>query len=141
MGLAELVAPFLESTLLVLYNFAPGLLQGPLSRVEFALHAIELRGGTLELLIRTRERIRKGAQARRHGLSFVDLLDCYEHYEARDLAVDPVHPNPAGHRVAAHAVAEQIGRSALLPNSRYASELLAACGAYRVEEFPQVRGY
>ena len=34
--LAELVAPLLESTQLVLHNFAPGLLQGPLSRVELA---------------------------------------------------------------------------------------------------------
>ena len=40
------------------------------------------------------------ANAVRHaGLPFLDLLSCYSHYAVRDLAVDPVHPNPVGRDV------------------------------------------
>jgi lysophospholipase L1-like esterase len=72
------------------------------------------------------------------GLPFVDLLGCYRGYPPEALAVDPVHPSPLGHRVAAHAIVEAIADESLLDVGTFA---LPNCGAYRPEDFPTVRGY
>ena len=44
--------------------------------------------------------------ARANGFSVVDLFDFYKYYPASELKVDPIHPNPMGHRIAAHAILE-----------------------------------
>jgi len=73
------------------------------------------------------------------GLAAVDLLDCYSAYDFRDLRVDVVHPNPMGHRVAAHAI-----RDALCRQGRLCAGGVPGgppCTAYRRADFPSVRGY
>jgi hypothetical protein len=81
------------------------------------------------------------ANAVRHaGLPFLDLLSCYSHYAVRDLAVDPVHPNPVGHRVAAHEMLSAIDTYSLLTGSDFDLSKIGACSKYHVEDFPAVRG-
>jgi len=78
------------------------------------------------------------AAARASGLAVVDLLDCYEAYDVWDLRVDVVHPNPMGHGVAAHAIAEAICGTGW----PCAPDLLRGrCTGYRKTDFPSVRGY
>lgn len=74
------------------------------------------------------------------GLPFLDLLACYSKYPVRDLAVDPVHPNPLGHRVAAHAMLDAIDAEASLLGSDFDLTRIGNCFDYRVEDFPAVRG-
>jgi hypothetical protein len=73
------------------------------------------------------------------GLVAVDLVDCYTAYEFRDVRVDVIHPNPMGHRVAAHAVRDALcGRGLLCAGGLPPGPL---CTAYRKSAFPVVRGY
>jgi len=81
-----------------------------------------------------------GAEARRAGLELVDLRDCLGGYASRDAFVDPIHPTPLGHRVAAHAVLEYLARSDLLGVELDTSGL-GDCGDYDPSDFPRVRGY
>jgi lysophospholipase L1-like esterase len=77
--------------------------------------------------------------AEESGLLGVDLFDCYSAYGFRDVRVDVVHPNPMGHRIAAHAI-----RDALCEKQILCSEPVTegpSCRAYRGEDFPAVRGY
>src|SRR5258706_3586206 len=75
--------------------------------------------------------------AEESGLLAVDLLDCYEAYDFRDVRVDVVHPNPMGHRIAAHAIRDGLCEHGL------------PCGdtppgprtEYRKADFPSPRGY
>lgn len=78
--------------------------------------------------------------ARDAGLQAVDLLPCFEPYDFHDVRVDVAHPNPMGHRIAAHAVVDVLCQQGLFcageehrPQRR--------CSDYRRDEFPQVRGY
>lgn len=72
------------------------------------------------------------------GLAAVDLLGCYAAYDFRDLRVDVVHPSPLGHRVAAHAVRDALCARGWLCEGGTAGP---SCTAYRVSDFPMVRGY
>ena len=83
---------------------------------------------------------RIAAAAARHQLSVVDLLPCFRTYEYRSVRVDVVHPNPLGHRIAAHGAAEFVQRR-LFPNDPPPAPLARGCASYRAEEFPKVRGY
>jgi lysophospholipase L1-like esterase len=72
------------------------------------------------------------------GLAAVDLLDCYSAYGFRDLRVDVVHPNPLGHRVAAHAIKDALcARGWPCP----AAPPAPSCRDYRPSDFRTVRGY
>jgi lysophospholipase L1-like esterase len=78
------------------------------------------------------------AAAQGSGLAVVDLLDCYEAYDVWDVRVDVVHPNPMGHAVAAHAIAEALcgpGWPSVPDHPR------GRCPGYRRNDFPSVRGY
>jgi len=73
------------------------------------------------------------------GLAAVDLLDCYSAYDFRELRVDVVHPNPMGHRVAAHAIRDALCRHGWLCADGLTHGPL--CTAYRRSDFPTIRGY
>jgi lysophospholipase L1-like esterase len=77
--------------------------------------------------------------ARESELGAVDLLGCFSAYDFRDLRVDVVHPNPMGHRVAAHAIRDALCERGWLCESSPAPPV--ACTGYRIEDFPRVRGY
>lgn len=78
--------------------------------------------------------------AARAGIEAVDLLPCFEPYPFRDVRVDVVHPNPRGHRIAAHAAALRL-HPQLFPGEPLPSALQRSCGSYRADEFATVRGY
>jgi lysophospholipase L1-like esterase len=78
--------------------------------------------------------------ARGAGLQAVDLLPCFEPYDFHDVRVDVLHPGPLGHRIAAHAVVDELCRQRLICGGAEQAPR-RPCGAYRREEFPQVRGY
>ncbi len=77
--------------------------------------------------------------ARESGLLAVDLLDCFAGYDLWDVRVDVVHPNPMGHRIAAHGIRDALCAQGLLCDG--ASAQSVPCTGYRKEDFPQVRGY
>ena len=77
--------------------------------------------------------------AHESGLLAVDLLDCLGAYDFRALRVDVVHPNPMGHRIAAHAIRDALCAQGLLCEDAPAPDL--PCTGYRAEDFPRVRGY
>ncbi len=77
--------------------------------------------------------------ARESGLLAVDLLDCFSAYDFHDVRVDVVHPNPMGHRVAAHAIRDALCGEGLLCEG--APPPSVACAGYRAEDFARVRGY
>ncbi|MBX7187285.1 MAG: SGNH/GDSL hydrolase family protein [Vicinamibacteria bacterium] len=83
-------------------------------------------------------RIARAAQ--NAGLLSVDLLPCFSSYPFRDVRVDVVHPNPMGHRIAAHAAADALF-DALLPGQKRPPALDRSCSSYRSGEFAAVRGY
>lgn len=78
--------------------------------------------------------------AERAGLLAVDLLPCFASYGFRDVRVDVVHPNPMGHRIAAHAAADGLF-ARLFPGEKRPAALDRPCSSYRPEEFAAVRGY
>lgn len=80
------------------------------------------------------------AAAARAGLLAIDMLPCFATYPFRDVRVDVVHPNPMGHRVAAHAAADAIFPE-LFPGERRPAALDRTCGSYRGGEFRSVKGY
>ncbi len=73
------------------------------------------------------------------GLLAVDLFPCYAGYHYRKVRVDVVHPNPMGHRVAAHAIRDALCAHRILCSGPVRGE--ATCRDYREEDFPAVRGY
>jgi lysophospholipase L1-like esterase len=73
------------------------------------------------------------------GLGVVDLLDCFRVYEFRRVRVDVVHPNPLGHRVAAHAIRDALCARGLVCEAAPATA--GRCTDYRPEDFPSVRGW
>jgi lysophospholipase L1-like esterase len=77
--------------------------------------------------------------ARESGLLAVDLLDCFAAYDFHDVRVDVVHPNPMGHRIAAHAIRDALCARGLLCEDAPASR--GSCTAYDADGFPRVRGY
>ena len=78
--------------------------------------------------------------AGRAGLLAVDLLPCFSSYAFREVRVDVVHPNPLGHRIAAHAAADGLFAE-LLPGETRPGALARPCSSYRAGEFAAVRGY
>ena len=78
--------------------------------------------------------------ARRAGLVSVDLLPCFEPYSFREVRVDVVHPNPLGHRIAAHAAAATVFDE-LFPGEARPASLERPCSSYRPDEFATVKGY
>ena len=60
--------------------------------------------------------------------------------EPTDIRVDVVHPNPMGHRIAAHGAADQLFPW-LFPGQKKPASLDRQCSSYRAEEFASVRGY
>ena len=83
---------------------------------------------------------RIAAAASRAGLLSVDLLPCFSTYAFRDVRVDVVHPNPMGHRIAAHGAAEFIFEK-FFSGELKPPALARSCASYKAEEFPRVRGY
>lgn len=78
--------------------------------------------------------------ARAAGLQALDLLPCFEPYDFHDVRVDVIHPSPLGHRVAAHAVVDELCRERLIcAGADHAPR--RPCSGYRRDDFPQVRGY
>src|SRR5262249_17949105 len=77
--------------------------------------------------------------ARRSGLGAVDLLGCFAAYDPLDVRVDLAHPNPMGHRIAAHAIRDELCAERLLCEKSPA--LAIPCTGYRKQDFPHVRGY
>lgn len=75
--------------------------------------------------------------AEESGLLAVDLLDCYQAYDFRDVRVDVVHPNPMGHRIAAHAIRDGLCEHGLPCGDPPPGQ----CTDYRKADFPSVRGY
>jgi lysophospholipase L1-like esterase len=73
------------------------------------------------------------------GLMTLDLLDCYSGYFFRDVRVDVIHPNPMGHRVAAHAIRDVLCHNGVLCPGPVADE--GTCRDYRKDDFPAVQGY
>jgi lysophospholipase L1-like esterase len=83
---------------------------------------------------------RIAAAAGRSGLIAIDMLPCFEPYPFRDVRVDVVHPNPLGHRIAAHAAAEGLWER-LFNDQPKPEALERPCTGYRLEDFPVVKGY
>jgi lysophospholipase L1-like esterase len=77
------------------------------------------------------------AAAEESGLVPIDLLDCYQAYDFREVRVDVVHPNPLGHRIAAHAIRDGLCAHGLACGD----PLPGRCTDYRKADFPSVRGY
>lgn len=80
------------------------------------------------------------AAATRAGLRAIDMLPCFEPYPFREVRVDVVHPNPLGHRIAAHAVADGLWAD-LFPGEPKPAGLARSCARYEAKEFTAVRGY
>jgi lysophospholipase L1-like esterase len=78
--------------------------------------------------------------ATRKGLLAVDLLPCFAPYSFRDVRVDVVHPNPMGHRIAAHAAADGVHAAWFAPEKK-PTTLARSCASYRADEFASVAGY
>jgi len=76
--------------------------------------------------------------ARGAGLEVVDLLDCFQAYDFRDVRVDVLHPNPLGHRVAAHAIERALCARGWVC---HAGRQRPPCTDYKRSDFPSVRGY
>ena len=83
---------------------------------------------------------RVAAAAARKGITAIDLLPCFSSYGFRDVRVDVVHPNPMGHRIAAHGAGLGI-YPALFPGEALPPALQRSCADYRAADFAQVRGY
>lgn len=83
---------------------------------------------------------RIAAAAGRAGILAIDLLPCFEPYSFRDVRVDVVHPNPLGHRIAAHAAADGLWPE-LFPDQPRPEPLERPCAGYRAADFKTVRGY
>jgi lysophospholipase L1-like esterase len=83
---------------------------------------------------------RIAAAAGRAGILAVDLLPCFEPYPFREVRVDVVHPNPLGHRIAAHAAADFLWAE-LFPGEPKPEPLRRPCAGYRSADFKTVRGY
>jgi lysophospholipase L1-like esterase len=79
--------------------------------------------------------------AARTGMEFLDLLPCYSGYPAPKLAVDPVHPSPIGHRIAAHAILDAIAGRGLIRGVDFDTESFGGCDGYHADDFPKIRGY
>jgi lysophospholipase L1-like esterase len=60
---------------------------------------------------------RVAAAARRNGLVVVDLLSRYREAGFASVRADGVHPNAAGHRLAAEAIDATLKRRGLLAGS------------------------
>ena len=73
------------------------------------------------------------------GLMTIDLLDCYSAYFFRDVRVDVIHPNPMGHRIAAHAIRDALCEKQILCPGPVTDG--PSCREYRLEDFPVVLGY
>jgi lysophospholipase L1-like esterase len=73
------------------------------------------------------------------GLRTVDLHDCYTAYAFREVRVDVVHPSPAGHRVAAHAIRDALCEQGVVCPGPVAEG--PTCREYRPGDFPTVQGY
>jgi len=73
------------------------------------------------------------------GLVAVDLFPCYAGYHYRQVRGDVVHPNPMGHRVAAHALRDALCEHRILCPGPVSGG--PTCRDYREEDFPVVRGY
>lgn len=80
------------------------------------------------------------AAAERSGLIAIDMLPCFAPYPFRDVRVDVVHPNPLGHRIAAHAAAEGLWEG-LFKDQPKPVALQRPCSGYRLEDFAVVKGY
>lgn len=80
------------------------------------------------------------AAAGRAGIVAIDLLPCFEPYAFRDVRVDVVHPNPLGHRIAAHAAAAGLWPQ-LFPAQPMPRPLQRSCADYRAADFQTVKGY
>jgi len=80
------------------------------------------------------------AAALRSGLIAIDLLPCFAPYPFRDVRVDVVHPNPLGHRIAAHAAADGLWERLFKDQAKPAA-LQRPCSGYRLEDFKVVKGY
>ncbi|MEO5762871.1 MAG: SGNH/GDSL hydrolase family protein [Vicinamibacteria bacterium] len=80
------------------------------------------------------------AAAEKAGISAVDLLPCFAHYNFREVRVDVVHPNPMGDRIAAHATADGL-LADLLPGIARPKALERSCASYQLKDFATVRGY
>ena len=78
--------------------------------------------------------------ARQLGMPLLDLLPCYRHFPLEDLRVDPLHPSPMGHRVAAHRILEEL-RSLGLEQTAWVPENLGRWQDYQAEDFARVKGY
>jgi lysophospholipase L1-like esterase len=78
--------------------------------------------------------------AREVGIPAVDLLECFEAYDYRQVRADEIHPNPMGHRVAAHAILEAVCAGGTFCEGRTRAPA-RGCTSYRPEEFRQVRGF
>jgi lysophospholipase L1-like esterase len=78
-------------------------------------------------------------EAEKAGLVAVDLFPCYAGYHYRSVRVDVVHPNPMGHRVAAHALRDAFCAEGILCPEP--DEGGPTCRDYREEDFPAVQGY
>ena len=51
-----------------------------------------------------------------------------------------VHPNPMGHRIAAHAAADALWNE-IFPGKAKPAALQRRCSAYQAAEFAAVKGY
>jgi len=80
------------------------------------------------------------AAATRAGLRSVDMLPCFAPYPFRDVRVDVVHPNPFGHRIAAHSVADVLWGD-LFPGEPKPPSLNRSCASYEAADFVAVKGY
>ena len=80
------------------------------------------------------------AAAGRSGLIAIDMLPCFEPYAFREVRVDVVHPNPMGHRIAAHAAAVGLWER-LFKDRPKPVALQDPCTGYRLADFPMVKGY
>jgi hypothetical protein len=78
-------------------------------------------------------------EAEKAGLVAVDLFPCFAGYHYRSVRVDVVHPNPMGHRVAAHALRDVFCAEGILCPEPAAGG--ATCRDYREDDFPVVQGY
>lgn len=72
------------------------------------------------------------------GLHTTDLLRCYQAYRFQEVRVDDAHPNPMGHRVAAHAIRDVLCREGILCPGPIAEG--PTCRDYRPRDFPTVVG-
>ena len=79
--------------------------------------------------------------AKEYHLNTIDLLEPFSKFAHTDVRVDFVHPNPLGHKIAAHSIVMKIDKMKLVRGVKLDISGLEKPESYDLSKIPKVRGY